>query len=69
MAVFIGLTVETQVRGKSYKVFEAIGHGHVSSNVCLSLRNAFHMRSFQAEIKHKKKWWAYMPEKPIWFYL
>lgn len=35
-------------------MFEAIGHGHVSSYVYLSLRNAFHMSSFQEEIKHKR---------------
>lgn len=31
-----------------------IGHGHVSSYVFHSLRNAFHMSSFQEEIKHKR---------------
>lgn len=47
MPVFIGLTVETFLGKNVYKVFEVICHGHVSSRIYLSLRNAFYVSSFQ----------------------
>lgn len=59
IACFYRINCGNTGKGKKvYKVFEVIGHGPVSSYVCLSLRNAFFFllsSSFQEEIKHKRK--------------